>query len=539
MAIALDFGTCNTVVARWNEALGDVEVPFLPNLSKRYPLPGKGTASLIPSLIHYDRQGDRLVGARVEEQGLARHHSTFRWIKTDLLRKRGANKGRRVNGQVVFPQEAGRDLLDRLLLFVRGRFEGTDEELVVTVPVEAFDPYVELLREAAASHFPAGVRILDEATACILGYLDHVRDGKAYAVVDFGGGTLDVSVVRTALGADGDARCRVLGRAGEELGGVVVDQWILEWVQETEQLSDQDVAEIGTALLAAVERAKIDVSNGEARAEIQQYNDATGRLVSCTLTPEKLAELLGRRRGDGSLSFYQTLTRTLDEALEAAARSGCPKREVEGVFLVGGTSRLLGVAQQVENYFPDSHVHAGNPFEAVARGACRYAGEDFSPVLVHDFLVKGWNRDLKDYTDEVIVPKGTPYPTERPVKSLYIKAACDGARSLDLVVYERTSMTRPDIIYVVGPNGLEAQQVGTRTESRVRPLNPEQRGFILADPPCDSGERRFVVRFGVDSSRLLTVSLRDLKEGNRSRVVLADGMEVPLPVQDLPMVKLR
>jgi len=539
MAIALDFGTCNTVVARWNEALGDVEVPFFPNLSKRYPLPGGGTASVIPSLIHYGREDQRTVGARVEEEGLATQRATFRWLKTDLLRTHGANKGRRVNGQTVYPQQAGRELLDRLLLFVRGRFDEPDQELVVTVPVGAFDPYLECLREAASSHFPAGVRVLDEATACILGYLDHVRDNQAYAVVDFGGGTLDVSVVRTDLQAEGNSKCRLLGRAGEELGGVLVDQWILEWVQKTEKLSEQDVADMGTALLAAVERAKIEVSNGEPEATIEHYNDATGRLVSCTLTREVLAGLLRQRRAFDSPSFYQMVTRTLDEAFDNAAVHGLRRADLQGVFLVGGTSRLLGVAEHIENCFPNCPVQGGNPFEAVARGACRYAGEDFSPVLVHEYLVKGWDRHLRDYRDEPIVPKGTPYPTERPVTTRYLMAACEGACSLDLVVYERSAMERPVITYVEGPNGLEAVQQGTRLENRERALNPEQRGFIQADPPCESGERRFVVGFGVNANRLLTVSLKDLKPDNSSYALLPDGTRVPLPVRDLPLVKLR
>ena len=539
MAIALDFGTCNTVIARWNEALGNVDVPFIPNLSKRYPWGEKKYATVIPSLIHYGHTGDRQVGAKVEEDGLNSHRATFKWLKLDLLRQHGANRGRRVNGEVIYPHSAAEELLSRILTFVRGHFGGADDELVVTVPVEAFDTYVDWLRDVGARHFPGGVRILDEATACILGYLKQVRDGKAYAIVDFGGGTLDVSIVRTDLKADGHAKCRLLGRAGEEIGGAIVDQWILEYVQQAEQLTDDDVADIGTPVLAAVEQAKIDLSNGKPRARIEQANHVTGKLLSHTLTSDALGKLLAHPRPPGNRSFYQLLTLTLDRALEAANTKGLGgKQGLEAVFLVGGSSRLLGVPQQVVNYFPQCKVYAGNPFEAIARGACRYAGEDFSPALVHDYCLNGWNRDLKDYKKVVVVPKGTAYPTEKPVSAKYLKAACDGAWTLGLVVYERTVMERPEITYVQGPNGLEAVQKGTQIEEKEKPLNPEDREFIQADPPCDSGERRFVAGFGVDANRRLTLSLRDLKPGNRSKIVLSDGTEIPLPIRDLPVVKL-
>ena len=70
--------------------------------------------------------------------------------------------------------------------------------------------------------------MLDEVTACILGHGARVREGQVYVVFDFGGRTLDVSVVRTRDLASGDTRpCDVLGRAGEEIGGSLVDQWML------------------------------------------------------------------------------------------------------------------------------------------------------------------------------------------------------------------------------------------------------------------------------------------------------------------------
>jgi hypothetical protein len=99
-----------------------------------------------------------------------------------------------------------------------------------------------------------------------------------------------------------------------------------------------------------------------------------------------------------------------------------------------------------------------------------------------------------------------------------------------MVVVERSYMTRPE--------GWDpwAVQTEDRTDRNLRVIF--ERDFIVADPPCAQGERRFVASFGVDKHKRLTVSLKDLKEGNHSYVQLSDGKTVALPVKDFPVVRL-
>jgi len=528
MTIAVDFGTCNTVVARWNEALDDVEVPTIQGLTRTfaYLIPGAKRpvqTKVIPSLIHYG-QGDRvLVGNQVERAGLVNHGATFRWAKMDLLRRNLRN--RRVNGRLVNPGQAAADLVAQILLFARGALGGGDDELVATVPVEAYDFYVDWLRETVGKQFPRGLTILDEATACILGYREKVKNEEAYLIVDFGGGTLDVSLVRTNLDADGLQKCLLLGRAGEELGGMLVDQWLLERLVHVESLSDRDVRDVGTPLLRLIEEAKIALSCGQASFDVTQLNDLTGTLISHTFTADELREILQAKQ------VYGLVTQTIDRALEAAnTKYGTQKSAVKGVFLVGGSSLLLGVPQLIMSYFPACSVYSSRPFEAIARGACRYLGQDFNPTLVHDYCLRSWEATQGQYVLVPVVEKGTQYPTEKPVSAKYVKAACEGAQVLGMVVVERSYMTRPD--------GWDpwAVQVEDRADRNVRVIF--ERDFIIADPPCAQGERRFVASFGVDKHKRLIVSLKDLKEGNRSYIQLSDGKTFPLPVKEFPVVRL-
>ena len=539
MALAFDFGTCNSVVARWNEALNDIETPDLPNLGIYYPQPGSEPARVIPSVIHFAVESALLVGSQVDAAGVANHPGTFRWLKMDMLRNGGANRGRRVNGRVIYPRHAADELVDRILMFVRGYFGDIDEEIVLTVPVEAFDHYIDWLREAAIKRFPGGITFIDEATACMLGYIDMVLDRTPYCIVDFGGGTLDVSVVRTDLLGAGHAKCRILGRAGEEIGGIMIDNWLLEHIQEEKGLTDDDIASIGPSLLEAIEGAKIAISNGIEQASFTRYNDVTGRLIEVTLTAATLKEALEKKREPGRNNLYQHIIRTLDRALDQARdRAGIRKEDLKGIFLVGGSSLLPGIEEKIREFFPQSDVHAGNPFEAIARGACRYSGGIFDQTLTHDYCLRSWNRELRDFELVPVVPRGTPYPTGKPVCSKYIKAASDNQDTLGLVIYERSSMSRPLIAYVNGADGLRPVREGEREVCRDRALNPEDSEFIHAVPPCRSGERRFIAGFGVDSNRRLTLWLRDTEENNSSYIRLRDGSCLPLPVTDLPVVKL-
>jgi molecular chaperone DnaK (HSP70) len=541
VTLALDFGTSNTVLARWDSATRSVETLRLDRLSRIYRYRSAEGMSdresaVVPSLVHYGEGNSLRVGAEVESAGLISDRATFRWTKLDILRSN--NRARRVAGMLVTPRQAAEDLIGQVLLAAAA---GTDE-LVVTLPVEAYDDYVDWLQGAVLQSFRGTVRMLDEATACILGYDRPVREGQIHVVIDFGGGTLDVSVIKTRDLADADTRpCEVLARAGEEIGGSLVDHWLVRELQQAQGLSDQDIAQVGAALLRAAEEAKVRLSDGDEQAVVTQLNDVTARLISHVFSAADLRRVLDTERPElRGASLYRLLAATVERALEAAQeRYGTRKSDVAAVFMAGGSSLLLGVADLVRHLFPAAPVHCADPFEAIARGACRYAGEDIHLALVHDYCLSSWDRERKDYVLVPVVPKGTRYPTDGPVKTLYVNAACEGATRLGLVVVERSAMLRPELVYEMDGGALRTVARHRREDTSLRELNPGDRELIHADPPCAAGQRRFVAGFGVDASKRLTLSLRDLHPAGRSFVELAGGERLELPVREIPFVKLR
>ncbi len=538
MAIALDFGTSNSVIARWNEAADDVEVMAAGSLSRRYTyrLPGgdrERVASVVPSLIHYGTDGSKLLGEQVAEGGLVSERGTFRWVKLELLHERKG--GRRINGEVIDNYQAARELLRRVLLVAQDYLLSGGEELVLTMPVESFDSYADWLQRTVAELLPCRLRTLDEATACILGYRDRLQPGAVYLVVDFGGGTLDVSVVKPDLDTVvAGERQPALGRAGLELGGSNIDAWMLEHLKATEELTAQDVEEVGTALLAQLEQAKIDLSSGANTADVSQWNDRTRRLISHTFTSAELRDLLERH------DVYSQVSRTVNQAIELAEdKYGLRRSEIAGVFCVGGSSLLLGVGQRLHELLPDRPIYCDNPFEAVARGACRFAGQDLSAALVHEYCLRTWNPTAGDYELLPIVARGTVYPTPKAVCAKYLNGAVDGATGIALEIWERSIMPRTSRRLKVVDGVVREEVVRQEATANERPVTPRGREFIIADPPCRLGDQqRFIARFGVDSAKRLTISLSDMAEGGRSKVRLDSGEEIALPVRNLPVVKL-
>ncbi len=538
MALALDFGTCNSVIARKNEADEQVDMIHLDSVSRKFhyrhpSLKEEKASSIIPSLIQYGENGRTLLGSQVMDEGELDHPSTFRWLKLDILHNH--NKFRRIHGKRIDFRQAANDLLTRMITFALGSLDTVEKELVLTVPVESFDHYVDWIQNAALSVFNGEIRILDEATASVLGYNRGFKDGNIYGVLDFGGGTFDVSIVKINIQSDSFQKCEVMGRAGEELGGMKVDSWMLEHLIREENLTEEDLESVGLPLLTEIENTKIAISNGEEESKITQLNDQTGTLISHTFSRSDLEKIL-RERG-----FYRVITQTIDRAISSAdARFNVKKEDIQAIFMVGGSSLLLDMKERVCDHFPNARVHCEEPFEAIARGACCYLGDGIPQPLVHDYCLKSWNRSLMDYTYVPIIPKGTNYPTGGPVYKKYISSGIDGAQTLGLVIFEKSEMILPGSSVNIGSDGeVHIGKGNGEKVDKIRPLNPEDREFLYAVPPCASGDkRRFSVGFGLDQNRRLTISLKDTLEGNASYVLNRQKRKIPLPLKDYPLVKI-
>ena len=193
LSYAIDFGTSNTVVARWNPVTQQAETLSFPGVSLRI---GQNP-DLIPSLLYVEEAqiAQVLVGQQVRDRGLD--------IQSDSRFFRGFKRGigtsvqgflPELDGQQVRFEDVGHWFLTSLVNQLKASYPDAGDALILTVPVDSFEPYRQWLGQVCQTLQVEQVRMLDEPTAAALGYGQSNAD--VVLVVDFGGGTLDLSLVQ-------------------------------------------------------------------------------------------------------------------------------------------------------------------------------------------------------------------------------------------------------------------------------------------------------------------------------------------------------
>lgn len=512
--VAIDFGTSNTRVAVWDASLDQPRTLAIPDVSRTVTYEGAHDGSSevpsIPSLINYDGKHS-WIGRQVYDRGLLESQNTFRWMKRYIANR--LEIPRRIDGRLVKFSEAGADFLLRVLVYTAEAVELGDEEVAFTIPVEAFEHYQEWLSRVCESAGISRYRLLDEASAAALGYGLTVKAGDVYLVFDFGGGTLDISVVRMESTSVGGRRCSVLGKGGADIGGATIDNWLYRDVLARNGKEPEDVRHLSGLLLMEVERAKEALTTGE-HASVTAADPETGEVLSAPYSRVAFEDLLERN------GLFETIHTTLRRALSDAREKGYDEDRIGAVLLVGGSSLIPSVRRAVRQVF-GSRVRFHRPLDAVALGAAAFVhGVDFSDHIQHDYALKHYNRMKGEHDYALIIPAGTPYPSEGFVKEVIVSASYDDQEFLGLEIYEIgrkecfSCSDGPQLDLVFDPDGgarfQKREDVAVRSRFCVNENCPT---FIRAEPKAVRGEKRFPVQFSIDGNKRLCVTVRDKKTG--------------------------
>ncbi|HDQ71768.1 MAG TPA: Hsp70 family protein [Chloroflexi bacterium] len=516
--LAVDFGTSNTVVTAWDEARQEGVPLYVPDYGRLYQQ-GDEQISVVPSVIHYAPDQRRWIGDQVIQQNLYHSPRTFRWMKRYIFNRSPIRV--RLNGyegEGISHFDAGRDFLSSVLLFAAAEMNAADEEIALTVPVEAFEHYEDWLAEVTEAAGMPRFRLIDEPSAAALGYGAHIQPGDVYLIFDFGGGTLHAAVVLIEEQANARAgrRCRVLGKAGADVGGMTLDQWLFQAVlrQNKRTDDDEDVRPLSRALLTECERAKERLSFHE-RADVSVMHPHTGAVLGAEFTRDRFEALLDRHEA------FTVIDRTIRRALNDARERGYAEEHIQAALMVGGSSQIPAVQRTLRRIFGQERVMLNRPLDAVARGAAAFvAGVDFYDHIQHDYGIRYVDRQKGGYDYRLVVERGTPYPTEEPMVRLTVKAAYDGQTRLGLAIYEIGASRRGDanqaMELVFDPSGAaRISPVSPDDENRRTYfwMNEGQPTFLDADPPAQQGEPRFEVAFSIDGNKRLLLTARDLQTG--------------------------
>lgn len=490
--VAIDFGTTNSIIATW-----DGQTAIHQQLGLTTPL------GLIPSLVYvHDGTNPKSVsiGQAVRDWRLdqQRDNRLFRNVKR-MIANATTPPTRSIDGVGWTDLDAGQVFLRHLLEQV-----GADsiDQLVMTAPVSSFHHYLGWLEGA----IQRDVQIVDESTAAALGYAV-TESGALVLVVDFGGGTLDLSLVklpdskaqtggmlgRLLHSGDEAPYASVIAKAGRNLGGSDIDQWILADVQQ--QWGMAALGDDYTRLLTLCEQAKIDLSSTEQTA--LTYDEHT-----LTLTRDGLHRILENN------GFFMALTRSIDKVLITARQQGIFKEDIDAVLMVGGTSLMPAVQETLRLFFTHVPIRAEKPFTAVAEGALLVAqGYGVQDYLSHGYGLRQLVNGVHQYDE--IIPMGTAYPTHKPIE-VYLGAAHANQHALELVVGELSSDT-VSLVELRMENGQAAFVAAPHAGgARIEALNEGDDACVFFDPPAEPDQDRIIAAFNIDTQRRMLVTVTDL-----------------------------
>jgi molecular chaperone DnaK (HSP70) len=514
MVYAIDFGTSNTVIARWNPVTQQPETLALKGLSMRLG----GNPPLIPSQLYVEdgRQGKVIAGQVVSDRGLdlttnPRFFRNFkRGISTEV---RGFLP--EIDGQIISFEQVGQWFLICLIQQLQAEYADVDA-LILTVPVDSFEAYRNWLTTVSRELQVEQIRLLDEPTAAALGY--GLADQQTLLVIDFGGGTLDLSLVQLQqqqsrskpLGfllkwgqqvlQDSTQRpqlARVLAKAGQNLGGSDIDQWLIDYFNKMQGIP------VTPLTLRLAERVKVQLSSQTEAVEVY-FNDETLDSYELRLDRDSFNALLQENL------FFDRLDESMNQVLRQARRQGLESADINAVLLVGGTAQIPAVSAWVERYFPAEKIQSNCPFEAIAQGALQLNhGLEIKDFLYHSYGVRYWDRKNNCHNWHPIIPAGQAYPMPDPVE-LVLGASMENQPSIELIIGELGAETGGTEVYFEGDRLITRSLASGQTQ--VKPLNDRDaaRNIAKLTPPGYPGGDRIRVLFQVDGDRFLRMTVEDL-----------------------------
>lgn len=515
MSYAIDFGTSNTVITRWNGITQEAETLSIPTLSQQIG----DNPPLIPSLLYVENASENrvIVGQAVRDSGLD--------LGNDPRFFRGFKRGIGAQIQGFLPEldektltfeQVGQWFLNSLIEKLQTEKQESLDSLVLTVPVDSFESYRSWLNEVCQSWNIEQIRLLDEPTAAALGY--GTTEENLLLVVDFGGGTLDLSLVELNLdtpqqnqgfilkwgeklfGSNSGQKAklaRVLAKAGKNLGGSDLDIWLVNYFHETQALPKSPL------ITRLAERLKIQLSSQTEATEIY-FNDETFDSYELSLDRTKFEKILQQQQ------FFEQLDELMTQVLQQGRRNGIEVADIDAVLLVGGTSQIPAVQTWIQQYFPPDKVKCDRPFEAIAAGALQLAqGFELKDFLYHSYGIRYWNRRKNAHSWHTLIKAGQPYPMSNPIE-LRLGASVDNQPSIELIIGELGAETGGTEVYFDGDRLITRSL--SSGETNVQPLNDRDGARSIAElkPPGYPGSDRIKIDFWVDEQRFLRINVEDL-----------------------------
>ena len=504
--LAIDLGSSTTVVVFQKENGESPELLELPPISRS---PGE-----IPSLIwkSSEEEENYLIGQQIIDLNLISEEKEKN-LSQDFKRWIGSPEIDPIYDSKISPEKAGEILIHNIWRKVSEKVN--IKRLVLTAPVDTYREYRTWLVNVCNSLEVKEIALVDEPTAAAIGA--GLEPGTTLFVVDFGGSTIDMSIVALE-GGEGQASpiaqlirfdgnnlegkstqvlrtAKVLGKSGLRLGGKDIDRWISHHLLPEEKPTN--------AILRKAEELKCELSNTNIKDTLViskqvQNNKSEERFLK--LSKKGLEELLIEK------GLLKSIEKLFNQTINVAKRNSFDLKDLDSVVLVGGGSRIPLIKNYLSKICNSIPFLTPPPIEAIALGALNLTpGVQVKDVLNRGVSLRCWNKKNEKHIWHPLFLAGQTWPTNKPLE-IILAASINNQTGIDLIIGEPQEQGSNDIIYV---NGLPTLKT-IDSKEQIKKINNTMVSIPL-DPPGRVGQDCIKLIFNINESCQLEVEGIDLR----------------------------
>ena len=503
--LAIDLGSSTTVVVFQKENGQPPELLDLPPISR--------AIGEIPSLIwkSSEKEESYLIGQQIIDLNLINEKENN--LSQDFKRWIGSTEIEPIYDSKITPEKAGEILIHSIWEKVSQKVN--IKRLVLTAPVDTYREYRTWLVNVCNSLEVKEIALVDEPTAAAMGA--GLEPGSTLLVLDFGGSTIDMSIVALE-GGEGQASpiaqlvrfdgnnlegkstqvlrtAKVLGKSGLRLGGKDIDRWIFHHLLPEENPTNSS--------LRKAEELKCELSNTNIKETLvitKKVNNIQNEEKFLKLSKKGLEELLIEK------GLLKSIEKLFIQTINSAKRNSFELKDLDSVVLVGGGSRIPLIKNYLSDICNSIPFLTPPPIEAIALGALHLTpGVQIKDVLNKGVSLRCWNKKNEKHIWHPLFLAGQTWPTNKPLE-IILAASINSQLSIDLIIGEPQEEGSNEIIYT---NGLPTLKT-IESKDKIKKINNTIIS-IPVDPPGEIGQDCIKLIFNINDNCQLEVEGVDLR----------------------------
>ena len=503
--LAIDLGSSTTVVVFQKENGQPPELLDLPPISR--------AIGEIPSLIwkSSEKEESYLIGQQIIDLNLINEKENN--LSQDFKRWIGSKEIEPIYDSKITPEKAGEILIHSIWEKVSQKVN--IKRLVLTAPVDTYREYRTWLVNVCNSLEVKEIALVDEPTAAAMGA--GLEPGSTLLVLDFGGSTIDMSIVALE-GGEGQASpiaqlvrfdgnnlegkstqvlrtAKVLGKSGLRLGGKDIDRWIFHHLLPEENPTN--------SILRKAEELKCELSNTNIKETLvitKKVNNIQNEEKFLKLSKKGLEELLIEK------GLLKSIEKLFIQTINSAKRNSFELKDLDSVVLVGGGSRIPLIKNYLSDICNSIPFLTPPPIEAIALGALHLTpGVQIKDVLNKGVSLRCWNKKNEKHIWHPLFLAGQTWPTNKPLE-IILAASINNQLSIDLIIGEPQEEGSNEIIYT---NGLPTLKT-IESKDKIKKITNTIIS-IPVDPPGEIGQDCIKLIFNINDNCQLEVEGIDLR----------------------------